>query len=590
MEKITINANNHRYLSELDEFKNGLPFGVLNKTKTDVGGTYVAANCDSNYIIVCPFRDLVDSIASDTNNKYEVFKCYGGSKKSDFKDYIKSNSIYKIACTYDSLPKLVEWIGDIRGFKVLVDEYHLILEDMDFRTKAIDGLMNEIKKFDYYTFLSATPIECEYEIDFIKNLPHYKVEWDNMTKITPLRFRTKNLVKGLARFIQIFLEEGVTIPNVDGEVCGVKELYVFINSVTSIKQIVDTLELSPDEVKICCADRIRNGKILGEYEIESVSSPNKRINFFTKKCFQGCNLFTKNGLIIIASDAYRTQTLVDISTTLEQIAGRIRFNANDVEKQNIFRNTLIHMYSTNSNIPSDEEFSLIMDEKERDAQNLIDMTKNYTIEQMNVFLKRVNLESDIVSVIDNRLEYNVLKRQSFIYKQGLKKAYANGISVSREYAGREKFVEVEESKWEDLNIKMAKAITVNYKDLLKDYMENPSETYELEYPEFKEIVKYLKESEMNTLRWNKEKMMQRVEELKMLDKVFLEIHTEGFISSKDLKARMSEAFNKYGLTLTAKATLIEKCTLYNVENKVVKIDGKSVKGYNLGPKRFIFNF
>ena len=83
-----INGGSARYLSELPEFQNGLPHGIVNKTKTDVGGTYVAANCNSNYIIVCPFRDLVDSIAADKNNRYEVFKCYGGVKEYQFRKYI----------------------------------------------------------------------------------------------------------------------------------------------------------------------------------------------------------------------------------------------------------------------------------------------------------------------------------------------------------------------------------------------------------------------------------------------------------------------------------------------------------------------
>lgn len=196
-----INGGSHRYLSELPEFQNGLPFGVINKTKTDVGGTYVAANCDSNYIIVCPFRDLVDSIAADKNNKYPIFKCYGGTREYEFKKYLKENITYKVAVTYDSLPKLLRWLGATEGWKVLVDEYHLILEDMDFRYNAIDGLLNEIKKFEHYTFLSATPIDLEFEIDFIKNLPHYKVEWQGLQKITPMRYKASNLTKGLARLI-----------------------------------------------------------------------------------------------------------------------------------------------------------------------------------------------------------------------------------------------------------------------------------------------------------------------------------------------------------------------------------------------------
>ena len=106
----TIYGGNARYLSELPEFQNGLPHGIVNKTKTDVGGTYVAANCRSNYIIVCPFRDLVDSISVDKNNKYEIFKCYGGVREEAFKKYIKKHQIYKIAVTYDSLEKLLRWM------------------------------------------------------------------------------------------------------------------------------------------------------------------------------------------------------------------------------------------------------------------------------------------------------------------------------------------------------------------------------------------------------------------------------------------------------------------------------------------------
>lgn len=349
-----INAGDARYLAELPKFQDGLPHGIVNKTKTDVGGTYIAANCRYNYIIVCPFRDLVDSIASDKNNRYEIFKCYGGVKESSFKKYIKEHTTYKIAVTYDSFPKLINWMNKkTDGWKLLVDEYHLILEDMDFRESAICGLLNEIGKFEHYTFLSATPIDEDYEIEFFQRLPHYRVEWNNTLPVTVIKRKASSLTKGLCNLINIFLKEGFQIPDIDGEIREVEQLFIFLNSVTTIRQIVGTLELDATEVKICCANKQRNKLILGEYEIEPVINPNKKINFFTKKCFQGCNLFSNNGLVIVASDAYRTQTLVDISTTMEQISGRLRFNQ---EYQNVFRNTMIHLYSTNKNVLSDEEF------------------------------------------------------------------------------------------------------------------------------------------------------------------------------------------------------------------------------------------
>lgn len=585
MKQEIINGGNARYLGELERFKDGIPFGIVNKTKTDVGGTYVAANCGSNYIIVCPFKDLVDSIAADKNNRYEVFKCYGGVREYQFRKYIKNNTTYKIAVTYDSLPKLIGWLSSTEGWKVLVDEYHLILEDMDFRYDAINGLMEEIQKFRHYSFLSATPIDLDFEIDFLKQLPHYKVQWNGVTKITPIRYKVTQLTKGLARFIQIFLDEGISLPDINGNVSKVEELYIFINSVTSIKQIADTLKLNPDDVKICCADRIRNNKLLGEYQIESVSSPNKKINFFTKKCFQGCNLFTNNGLIIVASDAYRTQTLVDISTTMEQIAGRIRIND---EYQNIFRNVIVHLFSTNKNVMSDEEFEMLMQDKENEADKLLSGWNKLDKEERQTYIKRMNLDTELVSIINGRMVYNNLKKQSFIYKQELRKTYKDGISIRDSFMQSEKFELTNQNKWKDFNIKLAKAMTVSYEQLLKDYLDSPSESYEQEYPEFPLIKRYLKESEMNTLRWNREKMLKAVEDKKQVNKALLAIYQPGFISNQDLKGKLKDEFGRLGIKLSPKATLIENCTLYNVEKASRKIDGKTVSGYELGKMIFTF--
>jgi len=44
--KTIINGIGYRYLSEIPEFKNGLPHGILNKKSTDVGGTFAALKCN----------------------------------------------------------------------------------------------------------------------------------------------------------------------------------------------------------------------------------------------------------------------------------------------------------------------------------------------------------------------------------------------------------------------------------------------------------------------------------------------------------------------------------------------------------------
>lgn len=583
---IIIDGGNARYLSELPEFQDGLPHGIVNKTKTDVGGTYVAANCRSNYIIVCPFRDLVDSIAADKNNKYDVFKCYGGVREHQFKKYIKEHQIYKIAVTYDSLSKLLKWMnGETKGWRLLIDEYHLILEDLDFREAAITEMISMVTKFNHYTFLSATPIDEDYEIEFFKNLPHYKVVWQKGLPITVKKIKATCLSKGLCNLLQIFLNDGFQIPDVNGEIKEVDQLFIFLNSVTTIKQVLDTSEIDKDDVKISCADRKRNKLILGQYEIEPVINPNKKINFFTKKCFQGCNLFSNNGLIIVASDAYRTQTLVDISTTMEQISGRLRCND---EYQNVFRNTMVHIYSTNKNILTDEEFEQKMKKKEEDAARLLSLQEKADEKELDTLIRKVNIETDLLSIIDGRLKYNKIKEKSFYFKQDIRKTYKDGIYLRARYDKSQKFIQTNQELWKDFDIILAKAVTVSYEQLLKYYLEHPTESDEQEYPEFKDFRRYLKETEMNSCRWNKEKMMKMVEDHKKLNSVYKAIYRKGFISSKELKGLFTKEFQKRGITISPKATQIMNCNLYHIKKCKTRIDGKLTDGYEIGDWKFKF--
>lgn len=97
---------------------------------------------------------------------------------AEFKEYIKSTDVIKIAVTFDSFPIMIDMIkrySDISSFKVLIDEYHLILEDLGFREKAITNLMNQIKQFKHYTFMSATPINEAFLPKCIEDLPFTEI-------------------------------------------------------------------------------------------------------------------------------------------------------------------------------------------------------------------------------------------------------------------------------------------------------------------------------------------------------------------------------------------------------------------------------
>ena len=246
---------------------------------------------------------------------------------------------------------------------------------------------------------------------------------------------------------------------------------------------------------------------------------------------------------------------MDISTTMEQISGRLRENGN---YKNIFSNTMVHMYSTNKNILTDEEFEQKMKKKEEDAARLLSLQDKADEKELATLIRKVNIETDLLSIIDGRLKYNDLKKQSFYLKQEIRKTYKDGIYLSARYDESEKFVQTNQELWKDFDIELARAVTISYEHLLKDYLEHPTESYEQEYPEFKDFRRYLKETEMNSLRWNKEKMMKKVDDYKKMNAVYKAIYRKGFISSKDLKALFTKEFHQQGITISPKATQIMK--------------------------------
>ena len=95
-------------------------------------------------------------------------------------------------------------------------------------------------------------------------------------------------------------------------------------------------------------------------------------------------------------------------------------------------------------------------------------------------------------------------------------AYKDGIYLSNAYDKSEKLVQTKQEDWAVFDGKLARAVTFSYEQLLREYLDHPSEAFEVEYPEFKDFRLYLTEKEMNSCRWNKEKMMKVVKDKKKL--------------------------------------------------------------------------
>ncbi len=587
-----IKGEGKRYLGELPEFKEGLPFGIINKRLTDVGGTFVAMNCSANYIAVVPFRDLATSIESDANNKYEVFKLYGGVTKTSFREYIERAEVKKIAVTYDSLKKLIIWLRStgesLDDYKVLVDEYHLILEDLDFRDEAINNVLELVTEFPHYSFLSATPINTDFEFDFFKDLPHYDLDWGRTQKISPLKIKTPNVYKATVALINNF-KEGLELDTIHGAVEQVEELHIFINSVKGIAQICQSAGLEDDEIRIVCADRIRNNMILDKYTVGSISDENAKINFYTKKGFQGCNVFSNNALVVVVSDAKTEHTLVDIETTLVQIVGRIRVNK---EFENVFRHKIYHIFSTNKRIMTDEEFNTFIETKREESEIIFNDLMSRDIDVRALFIQRMNFESDFISINGGDIYFNERKGQLFRYKHNLKKSYKDGLTVRQAYNSSDKFIDIKQvySKFDD--IVLTKIVDVKLEDLYQMFLEaEDKEVYELEYPEFFEYEQYLTVQEMNTARWNKKKIDKLLFDKKLLriaHKGVYDLIPDGFVSSADIKQLYTRVFTELKMTFKAKGTLIEDNKFMSVKSASSRIDGKKVRGYEIDKMLFRF--
>ena len=131
---------------------------------------------------------------------------------------------------------------------------------------------------------------------------------------------------------------------------------------------------------------------------------------------------------------------------------------------------MVHLYSTNNNVQSDEEFQLEMQKKEEDAATLLSLFEKADETEREVLIRRVSLETDLLSIEDGRLVYNEQKKKSFDFKHKIRKAYKDGIYLRDAYNKSEKFVQARQEDWNGFDGKLAMAVTFSYEQMLKEYL------------------------------------------------------------------------------------------------------------------------
>lgn len=569
-----------KYLSDVIS---ELPIGIFNKKLTNVGGSFVALNSPDNYLIVVPTRDLIDNkLSNPLNSKYELFGLYGGITNKQFKDYIKRNDKHHILVTYDSLPKLIKWLEKLGinayDYKVLFDEYHMILTEMGYRHKAIEALVKEAKHFKHYTFMSATPIPEKFLPQVLAELPYTEIKWTNTKTLIPTRFSTPNVYKTTVRLLNE-LESGL-----DG--IHIAERFIFTNTVMGIKQILDSADLDPNEVKIVCAKTLRNEKILDNYEISTMTGGNKKYNFFTSKGFQGCDLFSKSGLCIVVSDAKKKHTLTDIQTTLYQISGRIR----DID--NVFADRIFHIYSTGYVTQTREEYEAEKKELIMDSIDIVNTTNTYRERIRIAFASNGTIDNYFITFNEDTklFEYSELKEKFSDFNFELTQhTYTNGLSIRKAYEdcginpGTQIFTE-------DRDIELVKRVTkVGFKILFEQYIElresdNKEDKelisrYEFEHPLFKEAYEKLGKKVINSCKFNEKTIKEKLystsnTSLNAVKELLRKKYKSGdVVPVKDVKAELKNIYNFLNIKLNPKGADVCKYLAASITER--KVDNKS---------------
>ena len=569
-----------KYLSDLI---NELPTNCLfDKGKVGCGGTSLAIECNKPYVICVPFVSLVENKLAQYPNerrKEAILGVYAGINKTDIKKYIESVECPKIVITYDSLYKVMDIINP-KEYNLLIDEYHLLFNQYSFRREAIQSVLKCYNKFKTYTFMTATPLEEEFILDELKDIRLIKQDWDDVINVKVQAVKCENVEASTIKLIDGFL---------NGQVEG--NAYIFVNSVDFIKNIIKKAKLTSNNTRVIYS---KNNKTKLSIPNSTVLDEPKKINLLTSTVFEGSDIYDENGRIIIVSDPSKANTLLDISTSIQQIAGRIRNSK--------YINWITHIYSTTrySDLSYEEfkKLNLKNIEETKIAVEAYNKLPDIAKKKLREFTADAYIKLDWDDVFE--FDPNMAKIDMFNYKvsRGLYSARAN---LSKEYINKG-FDKVVDQSDNSIKIDLNKT-SYTFKDIIKEVREEYETTYKLttpilndaliKYPWLLDAINKLGFEKMATLNYRVSKIkdeLLKVSDKTINNKISIKLNKDislgMWYSNKEIKNMLINAFKIANINNIPKATDINK--FYEVKRSNRRIDGKQVDGYIILGKKYIF--
>lgn len=323
----TIKANGKYYLKDIisdaeykrwfSTRKQGKIF-ILNKGRCGNGGTtgfieYAKKNYKGLCIIV-PNVSIVKSKEWDD----DLCCLYGGAEGVDRDKPIR-------VCTWD-MHKVVEafpqyemdfdnrfWAGSL----LVVDEYHKLIDDSNFRTICAKVVKTIITTKSNVVLMSATP---NYEfIDFLREVSGKEVETYNIEYDDNVSPALQWMERGKGKKLFDIISEVMRAARQKASEGKVHQVVFFYNSVKGISDIVNQLEDTSD-VEVLCSKN-RNSKAVPCYSGEF--NEEKRFHFMTSAYFTGMDVEAYiDKVVIIGGNS--SMTLAYSNKEIKQMLGRMR--------------------------------------------------------------------------------------------------------------------------------------------------------------------------------------------------------------------------------------------------------------------------
>lgn len=428
MKKIIRASEKDKWISDIKELNKRIPVNcIFDKGITGCGGTELALTNDIDTIIAVPYVSLIRNKESQEKHKGKILGIYDRVGYQEIAHYLLTHELKKVVLTYDALPKFIDTckilnIDVYNKFFLLVDEWHILFNSYIFRNSAITDLLKHARLFKEVTYMTATPIEQKYMLKELKYLPIVELVWPNIRKVTIDTQQTNIPANYVCSLINDLLNEKLT-----------GNLHFFVNSVDFISKVLKQLKLNSELVKVVCSQNTTvNQKKLGKkYLIEESQDKAKRINFYTSTCFEGCDIFDEEGRTYIVSDGNRAHTLLDISTLVIQICGRIR--------NSIYKNNIQHIFSKTryNDSMTFEDYEQKASLKFKESKEWVewlnsapDKVRNRTIDK-----SRISFQQDYIIEKENNhlsMDKNLMNLDIVNYKI-TRGVYSSRIALIREY-------------------------------------------------------------------------------------------------------------------------------------------------------------